>query len=80
MNKEIMDILDTVLVKIADEGDKSAKIMLLDKEFTDIMHSIIDKYCLKIGENENKKEYIINFYEQIIQLSKELTKKIEEIL
>lgn len=80
MNKEIMDMLNEALEKIANKGDKSAKIMLLDSEFKDIMHNLIEKYCIEIEKNNKQKDYVINFYEQIIQLAKELTQKVEEEL
>lgn len=77
MNKELMDMINEALEKLAKKGDKSAKIMLLDSEFRDIMHNLIEKYCIEIEKNNKPKDYVINFYEQIIHSAKELSEKIE---
>ena len=78
MDKELMEMLDKVLIKIADKGDKSAKILLLDNKLSKFRQEIINKYCFNSRENEREKSMIINFYEQIIQLTENFKNELEK--
>ena len=78
MDKELMEMLDKVLIKIADTGEKSAKILLLDDKLRKFRQEIINKYCFNSRENEREKSMIINFYEQIIQLTENLKNELEK--
>lgn len=78
MDKELMEMLDKVLIKIADTGEKSAKILLLDDKLRKFRQEIINKYCFNSRENEREKSMIINFYEQIIQLTENFKNELEK--
>lgn len=78
MGKELMEMLDKVLIKMADTGEKSAKILLLDDKLRKFRQEIINKYCFNSRENEREKSMIINFYEQIIQLTEDFKNELEK--
>ncbi len=67
-----VDVIKAVVKMLADEGEKSAKAISLKFEFDEVMAEIVEKYCLKTKEDEEKIGKISNFLKQIVSLAKDL--------
>ncbi len=72
MGNELMNKIDDLLLSLAKNGSKPAKILLLQSNYREIEKEIIEKYCLKEKVYEAKQDIVINFFEQIISLAKDL--------